>query len=160
MYFRCTVYAAPIDDIISAYGIQHHQYADDTQLFFALKAATVDTDIHLLESCSRPVKRWFLEYDLMLNDDKSEVKLYTRFRCSVAKDRWKQICYRPIVADVALPIVNHLKSLGVIVDSWLTFKSHANAVAKACNYHILVFPAHATSRSWLRTLLTLLRETL
>jgi len=69
------LHVAPAGDIIRAYGIQHHQYTDDTQLFFALKAATVDTDIHLLESCSQAVKRWFQENDLMLNADKSKVML-------------------------------------------------------------------------------------
>jgi len=44
------------------------------------------------------------------------------------------------VADVALPTVNQLKSLGIIVDSQLTIKAHVNAVAKACNYHIWSFP--------------------
>jgi len=43
------------------------------------------------------------------------------------------------VTDVALPTVNQLKSLGVIVDSQLTFKAHVNAVAKACNYLIWSF---------------------
>jgi len=40
------------------------------------------------------------------------------------------------VADVMLPNVNQLKSLGVNVDSQVTFMAHVNAVAKACNYHI------------------------
>jgi hypothetical protein len=40
------------------------------------------------------------------------------------------------VAGVVLPIVNKLKSLGVIVDCQLSFKLHVNAIAKACNYHI------------------------
>jgi len=43
--------------------------------FFALKAAIIDTDIHLLESRSQAVKRWSLGNDLMLNADKSEVML-------------------------------------------------------------------------------------
>ena len=44
------LYVAPVGDVISAHGIHHHQYADDTQLFFALKAATITSDILLLES--------------------------------------------------------------------------------------------------------------
>jgi len=54
------IYVAPVGYIISAYGIQHHQYADDTQLFFALKDATIVTDIYLLDSLSPAVKRLFL----------------------------------------------------------------------------------------------------
>jgi len=69
------LFALYVGEIISTYGILHHRYADDTQLFFALKAATIDTDIHLLESCSQAVQGWFLDNDLMLNADKLEVML-------------------------------------------------------------------------------------
>jgi hypothetical protein len=86
MYFRCALgigprtilfalYVPPVGDAILVYGIQHYQYVEDTQLFFALKAATIDTDIRLLESCSCAVKRWFLENDLLSNADESEVML-------------------------------------------------------------------------------------
>ena len=57
------LYVAPVGDVIKAHGILHHQYADDTQLFFALKAEKIDSEIHKLESCSRAVRRWFLEND-------------------------------------------------------------------------------------------------
>jgi len=132
LFALCVV---PVGDIISAYGIQYHQYADNTQLFFALKAATIDTDIHLLKSCSRAVKRWFLENDLMLNADKSEVTLVGSSAQLRKIDETKFVK----VADVALHTVNQIKSLGVIVDSQLTFKAYVNAVAKACNCHIWSF---------------------
>ena len=32
------LYLALVSDVFSGHGIRHHQYADDTQLFFALKA--------------------------------------------------------------------------------------------------------------------------
>ena len=128
------LYVAPVGDIISAYGIQHHQYADDSQLFFALKAVTIDSDI-LLESCSQAVNRWFLENDLILNADKSEV-MHVGTGVQLRKiDETQSVK----VADIALPTVNQLKSPGVIVDGQLTFKAHVNAVAKACNYHIWYF---------------------
>lgn len=95
------LYVAPVGDIISAYGIQHHQYADDTQLFFALKAATIDTDLRLLESCSCAVKRWFLENDLMLNADKSEVMLVGTGAQLRRIDQTRSVK----VAGVALPTV-------------------------------------------------------
>jgi len=62
------------------------------------------------------------------------------------------------VADIVLPTVNQLKSLGVIVDSQLTYTAHVNAVAKACSYHIWSF--RHIRHLLTRTLLTLLREAL
>ena len=40
------------------------------------------------------------------------------------------------VAGAVIPVSKELKSLGVILDSRLTFGAHVKAVAKACNYHI------------------------
>jgi len=41
-----------------------------------------------------------------------------------------------VVAGVNLKLVAVIKSLGVILDSRLTFAAHVTVVSKACNYHI------------------------
>ena len=41
-----------------------------------------------------------------------------------------------IVAGVNLKPTAELTSLGVILDSRLTFDAHVSAVSKACNYHL------------------------
>jgi hypothetical protein len=68
----------------------------------------------------------------MLNADKSEVMLVGTSAQLRKIDETQTVK----VAGVVLPIVNKLKSLGVIVDCQLSFKLHVNAIAKACNYHI------------------------
>jgi hypothetical protein len=40
------------------------------------------------------------------------------------------------VAGAKLPVSTEIKSLGVIIDSRLSFDSQVNAIARACNYHI------------------------
>src|SRR5664279_3897134 len=40
------------------------------------------------------------------------------------------------VAGVNLPIAPELKSLGVIIDSQISFDSHIGAVCRSCNFHI------------------------
>src|SRR5664279_4282078 len=127
-----SLYVSPVGDVISAHGVQHHQYADDTQLFFAMKASTIDDDIQSLEICSSAVRRWFLENDLLLNADKSEVM----FVGTPAQLRKADRISTVEIACVVLPVSSEVKSLGVIIDSRLSFKAHVNAVAKACNYHI------------------------
>ena len=126
------LYVAPVGDVIKAHGIQHHQYADDTQLFFALKAEKIDSEIHKLESCSCAVRRWFLENDLLINADKSEVMLVGATQQLTKADKQRTVN----VSDVALPILSKVKSLGVTLDSQLSFKTHVNAVSRACHYHI------------------------
>ena len=40
------------------------------------------------------------------------------------------------VAGAKLPVSTKIKSLGVIIDSHLSFDLQVNAIARACNYHI------------------------
>jgi len=126
------LYVSPVGAVISSYGVQYHQYADDTQLFYALKASSIETDITILETCSRAVKRWFLENGLQLNPDKSEAMFAGTAQQLSAVKNVKHVS----VAGAVIPVRTELKSLGVTLDCRLTFGAHVNTVAKACNYHM------------------------
>jgi len=65
-------YISPLSRVISSHGVGHHQYADDTQLFLAMRASTMQADLLKLEACTCDVKSWFAENDLLLNADKSD----------------------------------------------------------------------------------------
>jgi len=69
------IYVSPVGDLIKSHGVSHHQYADDAQLFLAIKASSNSADLAKLESCSQAVKGWFAVNNLMLNADKSDVIL-------------------------------------------------------------------------------------
>jgi len=70
-----TAYISPVGQLTTSHGFKHHQYADDTQLFLAMRASTIRASLSTLEACTRDVKRWFAENDLLLNADKSEVMM-------------------------------------------------------------------------------------
>ena len=61
--------------MIASHGVQFHQYADDTQLYVAVKS---ELDIKKLEECSLAVSDWFTQNGMLLNPDKSEVLLVAR----------------------------------------------------------------------------------
>ena len=65
-------YVSPIGDVITSHGMDHHQYANDTQLYLAMHASNKHSDLHTLETCSQAVREWFADNDLLLNADKSE----------------------------------------------------------------------------------------
>jgi hypothetical protein len=79
--FLFSVYVSPIADVITSHGAQFHQYADDTQLYIAVKS---DSDIKKLEECTLAVRDWFTRNGMLLNPDKSEVLLVAR-RLNAAK---------------------------------------------------------------------------
>jgi hypothetical protein len=72
------------------------------------------------------VKEWYLANGLLLNASKSEV---------ILSGMSKQLCASSIthvsVAGANLPIANEMKTLGLIIDSSVTFEKHVAAVAHA-----------------------------
>ena len=124
-----TLYTAPVADVITSRGVGYNQYADDTQLFYALSASEIDASLTVVEECTQAVKRWFLENDLLLNADKSEVMFVGTAAQLQKTDHIRSVN----VADAVLPVSKKMKSLGVVLDSHLNFSDHVNMVAKACN---------------------------
>jgi hypothetical protein len=127
--FLFSVYVSPIADVISSHGVQFHQYADDTQLYIAVKS---ESDVKKLEECTIAVKNWFTMNGMLLNPDKSEVLLVARranaekFACGAG------VC----VAGSNIAYSVQLKSLGVTLDKNLSFDQHVGNIVKASNFNI------------------------
>ena len=108
------------------------KYADDTQLFIAVRAATIQSDLSVIEACSTSVQQWFAINELLLNPDKSEVIFFS------TNAQLKATATIDVVVDggSSLPVATELKSLGVVLDSRLSFDAHVTAACRACNYHL------------------------
>ena len=63
-----TLYMSPVAAVISSFGVDHAQYADDTQLYIALKKGSLST----LTECIRALHHWLDLNGLCLNPDKTE----------------------------------------------------------------------------------------
>ena len=70
-----TLYIASIAKVISSFGVRHHQYADDSQLYIAANRDSIQMKLDLLRDCTAAVNDWFHLNGLSLNPDKSEVFL-------------------------------------------------------------------------------------
>ena len=125
-----TLYVSPIADVISTFGINHHQYADDTQLYIALDPQ--DPDINALSQCTEAVCHWFQSNGLCLNPSKSEVVILGTAAATKSCNNIQTVN----VAGADIPISSKLKSLGVIFDSQLTFSQHIASTCKSSYFHI------------------------
>ena len=129
------IYTSPLSSICSSHGISQQQYADATQLFIALAPSSISVEISKLTLCLTSLHSWFSHNGLALNADKSEsILLGTRQRSHSYRD-----VTSVNVADAIVPLTDHVKLLGVTLDSHLTFDKHVNVLTKTCFYHIRAF---------------------
>ena len=70
-----TMYVSPIGRLIESFGIEYHGYADDTQLYTALKGH-MGPGVDKLSQFTIALQHWFWINSLLLNPDKSDVAFY------------------------------------------------------------------------------------
>jgi len=123
------LYVAPIAAVIRSFGVNHAQYADDTQLYISIKS---DSNLTSIQKCFDAVHDWFAANGLALNPSKSEATIIG----TGAKLRTDCKIDAVLLGDARIPIAECVKSLGVSIDSTLSFNQHVENVCKASHYHI------------------------
>ena len=125
-------YISSTANIATSYGVNHHQYADDTQIYVALSRTEMNTSVAHLSDCLTSLHQWFSQNGLVINPDKSESVLFATAQqtrsASIALDQVD-------VAGCSIPLAVSVKILGVTLDRHLTFSDHVQNVCKSANYH-------------------------
>ena len=127
-----SLYISPVGQIVSDHGISHQQYADDAQLYIGLRRSDTTKSVDRLEACLSALRSWLCFNGLCLNPDKSEAILFGTHQSLRTFATISSIK----IADDEINISNQITSLGVIMDSTLTFNHHVTALCKACHFHL------------------------
>ena len=66
-------------DIIQRHGLSHHSYADDTQLYMTMDHSNHNwwDGLARIQLCVSEITEWMNQYMLKLNDDKTELIVFT-----------------------------------------------------------------------------------
>jgi len=127
-----SIYTSPIAQIVQDNNILLQQYADDTLLYLGLSTSCLQTATSCLECCLSSLHAWFCYNGMSLNPMKSEATLLGSSR---------RLQSFPVIHDVSiassvLPTTNKVTTLGVILDSKLTFDAHVSSVCRNAHFHL------------------------
>ena len=117
------MYTTPLSTLISSLSLDHHLYADDTQLFF-FHPRNSDSSISHLQNALQHISSWMTANLLTLNSSK------TKFLLIGLKNQLAKI------HNSSLDTSHSARNLGFIFDEHLTFSDQITALSKACYYHI------------------------
>ena len=94
------MYTKPVSDIIQRHGLSHHSYADGTQLYMTMDHFNNNwrDGQARIELCVSEIREWMNQNMLKLNDDKTELIVFT--------SKYKQDSYNDLIITIGDTVVD------------------------------------------------------
>ena len=126
------IHTKPVSDIIQRYGLSHHSYADDTQLYMTMDHSNNNWQDGLarIQLYLSEIRAWMNQHMFKLNDDKTELIVFT--------SKYKQDLYNDVsitIGDTVVDCSSQVKDLGVFFDQVLSLRQHVTYNSKTCRFH-------------------------
>jgi hypothetical protein len=127
-----TLYSQQLSEIIKSYSMDHHKYADDTQLIDSTFPANISSVKSNVEQCVHAVKEWMTCNKLKLNGDKTEMLVSGTSHFLDQLDSPPVLC----IEGTNVESSECVRDLGVFIDQTLSLHGHISAVCRLANYEI------------------------
>ena len=125
------MYTAPLASIIKSHAIDHHMYADDTQLYKGVIPHNLPSLFIEFENCFQSINFWMTNNMLKLNGSKTEVLL-----CGSETNHKRINVSCMNFDDIEICFSNRVKNLGVIFDNSLSMDLQINQLVKCMNFEL------------------------
>jgi endonuclease/exonuclease/phosphatase family metal-dependent hydrolase len=126
------MYTTPLSELISSTNVNHHLYADDTQLFLSFSPGAHDFALASLQSTISSISTWMSANLLCFNPSKTEFLI---IGSPQQLSRVSNLSLQISPSSQAQP-VHSARNLGVIFDHTLSFQDQISAVCRSCYYHL------------------------
>ena len=127
-----TLYTTPLSAIISSSDINHHLYADDTQIYMSLSVSNAKESLEKLQHCLMGVSAWMTGSKLKLNPSKTEfLPIGTKLQRKKFLNNFPCL----FLGQDTNPSTS-VKNLAVLFGSSLNFQKHISQTCRVCFYHI------------------------
>ena len=118
------MYTTPLSTLISSLSLNHHLYADDTQLFFSFYPSDLNANITLLRNALQHISSWMTANLLTLKTSKTEFLLIGLKQQLAKFHNWP------------IETTHSASNLGIIFAEHLTFSDQISSLSKSCYSHI------------------------
>ena len=124
-------YVAPLAKLLQQRNMQHHMYADDTQLYVTFTPSEHTQALEQMEASVREVKIWLCDNRLVLNENKSEAIVIRspNMRTPITISR-VNICGQLVDTESVI------RDLGFVMDDHLSMASQVSNICRTAYYHL------------------------
>ena len=118
---------------LQEYGLSHHFYADDTQLYLSFETSSAED----LSICKSPIQDWIRDIDLWMlsnklkrNGDNTEILVFSYSYCP------RPALNNLVIASETVDFSTTAKNIGVIFNNSLSMLPHVTAACKYSFFHL------------------------
>ena len=130
--FLFTMYTTLLSSIITAFGLKHHLYADDTQIYTSFVADDITQSLFVLQNCMLAIQVWMNQNMLKLNPSKTEFMIIG----NLTQQKKVAHIFTVELMNQIFAEIHSIRNLDVAFDLALSFKNDVSNICRSAFYHI------------------------